>query len=91
MIPLLVILESGLGGDGREEVILVRRRSTEDLLRGLIPSDRLLEVALLLVVEEAYIDKNLDEFGETRVSQSPSRIRISNSYRHQALDLMEYT
>ncbi len=54
---MLVVLESGLGGD-----------SAEDLLRGLLPGDRFLTAALLLVTKEAHIDKNLDEFWEACVS-----------------------
>ena len=70
VVALLVILEVCLGGDGVDESLLIRRRSTDDSLGSLLPGDRVLAAALLLVAQETNVDKDLDEFREAGVSQS---------------------
>lgn len=66
---LFLIFESRLGGDGRDEILFVRRWGGDDLLRSLLPSDWFLAEALLLIFEEANVYENLDEFWEAPISQ----------------------
>ena len=75
MVSLLVVLESGLGGNSPEQLPFIRGRGTKELLGGLLPSDGGLPVVLLGVLEEAHVDKDLDELREAGVSQSTSARR----------------
>lgn len=69
---LLLVLESSLRRDGSDKVLLIGRRSRDDLLGNLLPGEGLLAEALLLITEEANVDEDLDELGEPSVSQSAS-------------------
>ncbi len=73
---LLLVLESGLGADGRDEILFVGRRGRDDLLRSLLPRDGLLAEALLHVIEEANVNENLDELWEAAISQSTPRYML---------------
>jgi hypothetical protein len=64
------ILEVGLGRDGPEKVRLAGRRSTKDLLGGLLPRDGLLQEALLVITQEPSVDQDLDELRKAFISQS---------------------
>lgn len=66
---LLFVLECGLGGDGRDKILFIGRWGRDDLLCSLLPRDWFLAEALFLIVEEADVNKNLDEFREPRISQ----------------------
>lgn len=66
---LLIILERDLRVNGRDEVLLARRRGAEHLLEDLVPGQRLLAVGLLVVLEEAEVDKDLGELGVALVTE----------------------
>jgi hypothetical protein len=56
----VVVGELGLGGDGPFEVLYVVARGADDLGKGLLPGDGLLEVVLGLFAEETKVAERLD-------------------------------
>lgn len=69
MLLLRLVLEGGLGLNGGDEVLLVRRGGSDDVLHDLLPGIGLLAAARLFVLQEANVDKDLDELRESAVSQ----------------------
>jgi hypothetical protein len=70
VLLLGLVLEVGLGRDSLDQGLLVRSGSTKLLLQDILPGTGLLEGILLSIVEEANVDKDLDELGETGVTES---------------------
>lgn len=73
MLLLGLVLEGGLGGDSLDQCLLIGGGSTKLLLHDVLPGTGLLEDILLNVVEEANVDKDLDELGETGIAESTTR------------------
>jgi len=66
---LLGGVEDRLGLDGSLEVGLTGGLGREDLRRGIFPGDGSVEVLGRLVGEEAHVDEDFDELGETLVAE----------------------
>ena len=69
VLSLLRRAKLGLGINGSDEVFLIWRGSSDKLLQGILPGNSLLAEALVLVVEEANIDQDLDELGEASITK----------------------
>lgn len=70
VLLLGLVLEVRLGRDSLDQGLLVRGGSAKLLLQDVLPGTGLLEGILLSIVEEANVDKDLDELGETGVTES---------------------
>lgn len=70
VLLLGLVLESGLGGDGLDQSLLIGGGSTKLLLQNILPGTSLLEGSVLNIREEANVHKDLDELGETGVTES---------------------
>lgn len=68
-VAVIVVSEGSLGGDGPLEVLLGGRSGAEDLLRGLLPGNRGVEVLAALVGQEANVNQNLDHLREALVTE----------------------
>lgn len=67
-----LVAERGLGEDSLGQVLLAVGVGTNELLKSILPGDRLLEDVLLFDAKEANVDKSLDELGETVVTDGTS-------------------
>ncbi len=77
VVLLLVVGKDRLGHNTGDQVGLVRGLGAQQLLRRLLPRNRLLPVGVLIVLEEANVDEDLDELGETGVSQGATREKLA--------------
>lgn len=68
-ISVVVVGEGGLGRDSGLEILLGVGSRAEDLLRGVLPGHRRLEIVCGLVAEEAHVDQRLDHLREALVAQ----------------------
>lgn len=68
-VALVVVDESGLGGDGPEEVKLLLRGGTDDFLGSLLPGDGGLEEIVLGLAEETNVDEHFNHLRESLVTK----------------------
>lgn len=62
---VIVTGKIGLARDGSYEVSLAGGSSTDKLLEGILPGNRLLQEVVLVKLEESEVNKDCDEFGES--------------------------